>query len=123
MKGKVVIEIILSIAAVLVPTFLIYGELAGFDGFWDAQNLWSVALITLWTIVALGYYHQGWLVHKKQKADEVSIVLPLAVFFVQCVLFVKGIYYGDWSLAGGALIVNSGVFFSLYNILKVRRKR
>jgi len=75
-----------------------------------------------WVIVSLGYYHQGWLVHKSKSAEHVSIVLPVAVFMVQCILFVKGIYYKDWSLILGAVMVNSGVVFSLYQIIKSRSK-
>lgn len=75
-----------------------------------------------WVIVSLGYFHQGWLVHSGKNAEHVSIVLPVAVFSVQCILFVKGIFYGDWSLIYGAVIVNSGVVFSLYQIIKARHK-
>ncbi|MBI2454239.1 MAG: hypothetical protein HYV54_01555 [Parcubacteria group bacterium] len=120
---KVLWEIAISLAIVLIPTFFIYRRLAGTESFWNAQFLWSVGLITCWIIVASGYYHQGWLVRSKRRADDVSVVLPIAVFFVQCILFVKGIYYRDWSLVGGALLVNSGVVFSLSQIIRVRRRR
>ena len=118
---KIFWEIGISLAVVLIPTFFIYRRLSGEEFFWNAQFLWSVALILCWTIVASGYYHQGWLVKSRGHADDVSIVLPIAVFFVQCILFVKGIYYRDWSLVGGALLVNSGVVFSLSQIFKIRR--
>lgn len=121
MKGKVILEIVISVAFVLAGTFFAYRLLAGSAGFWSAQALWSAALAIGWVIVAAGYYHQGWLVHIRRDAKEVSVILPLAVFTVQCVLFVKGIYYGDWSLIWGALVVNSGVTFSLSQIIKVRR--
>ena len=88
--------------------------------FWNAQSIWSALLIVGWVIVALGYYHQGWMVQKSKSSKNVSIVLPVAVFVVQCVLFVKGIYYSDRSLIIGALLVNSGVVFSVYQILKMR---
>lgn len=74
-----------------------------------------------WTIVALGYYHQGWLLSTGKNPNGVSQILPIAVFFVQCILFVKGIYYHDWSLIYGALIVNSGVAYSLYHLAKAGR--
>lgn len=112
---KVYFEIIGSIAAVLLPTYFVYQNLVDKSGFWNAETLWSGALILCWLIVASGYYHQGWLVHK-EGARGVSAALPIAVFFVQCILFVKGIYYQDASLVIGALMVNSGVLFSLYNI-------
>lgn len=118
---KTLLEIILSIALVFVPTLVIYNELAGVSSFWNAQFLWNLALAVCWILVAIGYYHQGWLVHKHDNAKGVSIVLPITVFFVQCILFVKGIYYRDWALIEGAVVVNSGVFFSLYHILKARR--
>ena len=73
-----------------------------------------------WIIVSAGYYHQGWLVRKDHSSAHVSLVLPVAVFFVQCILFVKGIYFDDWSLVAGAVLVNSGVCFSIYNIIKSR---
>lgn len=119
--SKIILEILVSIIFVFVSTFFVYGYLAGIKSFWDAQFLWSSALAFCWAIVAAGYYHQGWLVHSQKKADDVSVILPIAVFFVQCILFVKGIYYRDWSLIWGAVIVNSGVIFSLFQILKVRR--
>lgn len=73
-------------------------------------------------VVSLGYYNQGHLVQKSKSASHVSVMLPIAAFVVQCVLFVKGIHYKDWSLVLGALVVNSGVLFSLYQIYKVKLK-
>lgn len=122
MMKKIILEIFVSALLVLAPTFFIYRRLAGIESFWNTQFLWSAALILCWIIVAVGYYHQGWLVRSRQRADDVSVVLPVAVFFVQCILFVKGVYYRDWSLIGGALIVNSGVVFSLSQIVKARRQ-
>ncbi|MEX2145075.1 MAG: hypothetical protein WD712_01740 [Candidatus Spechtbacterales bacterium] len=84
---KIIVEIILSAAFVFIPTFFVYTWLAPVNQFWNAQFVWSVALIVCWVIVATGYYHQGWLIRKKQNVGNVSIVLPVAVFFVQCILF------------------------------------
>lgn len=121
MKKRLILEILGSLIFVFASTAFVYGRLAGVGSFWNAQFLWNIVLAAGWIIVASGYYHQGWLVHVRKKTDEVSIVLPTAVFFVQCILFVKGIYYRDWALILGAVVVNSGVVFSLYQIMKVRR--
>ena len=120
---KIYWEIIASIVIVLGGTFLVYSGLAQSVAFWNAQQIWSVVLMIGWIVVASGYYHQGWMVHKGHSATHVSAVLPSAVFMVQCILFIKGIYFHDWSLIFGALIVNSGVVFSLYQIVKAKRKR
>ena len=117
---KVYWEILASALFVLGGTFVVYGELENVRFFWGAQFLWSTALIIGRMVVAAGYYHQGWMVHKGHTAANVSAVLPLAVFVVQCILFIKGIYFHDWSLILGALIVNSGVVFSLWQIFKAR---
>lgn len=114
---KLILEFSLSIVLVFIPTFIVYSILNDFPSFWDAQTLWSIILAIGWIVVAAGYYHQGWLVHKGKSAAHVSIVLPSAVFLVQCVLFIKGIYYSDWSLIWGAVVVNSGVIFSVYQII------
>ena len=119
---KLLIEILLSAAFVFGATFVVYNFLSGISPFWDTQLIWSIILALGWVIVAAGYYHQGWLVHTKKSSANVSIVLPIAVFFIQCVLFVKGIYYQDWSLVWGAVVVNSGVTFSLYQIMLMRKK-
>lgn len=120
---KVYWEILGSAVFVLGGTFLIYGQLKGNTGFWSAQSVWSVILIIGWMVVATGYYHQGWMVHKGHTAINVSAILPSAVFVVQCILFIKGIFFNDWSLIFGALLVNSGVVFSLYQIIKAKRKQ
>ncbi len=117
---KVFLEIFFSLTFVAVATFLMYGQLVGVSDFWNAQNVWSIILACGWVVVSLGYYHQGYVVHKSKSAEHVSIVLPGAVFIVQCILFVKGIYYDDWALIFGALVVNSGVIFSLYQITHVK---
>ena len=62
------------------------------------------------------------LVREARSDRNVSVLLPIVVFFVQCILFVKGVYYRDWSLVWGALVVNSGVVFSFYQIARVREK-
>lgn len=116
-------EVIISLLVVTVLTVLTYNRLAGVREFWNAGMFWSYALMLCWIVVAAGYYHQGWLVRKDHTAAHVSLILPIAVFFVQCILFVKGINFHDWSLIGGAVLVNSGVLFSLYHIAKSRWKR
>ena len=122
-QTKLFLEIIFSIAFVLVGTYFVYGQLEFVNSFWNAQSIWSVILSIGWIIVSLGYFHQGWLIHEKRNAHNVSALLPIAVFFIQCILFVKGIYYHDWSLIWGALVVNSGVVFSLYHIIRANRKK
>ncbi|MEX1027285.1 MAG: hypothetical protein WD049_04660 [Candidatus Paceibacterota bacterium] len=118
---KTFIEILAGVAFVLIGTLLVYTFVEDFAAFWQSQFVWSVILIILWTVVSLGYFHQGWLVFRSGSADHVSVILPAVVFLVQCVLFVKGVYYEDWSLIAGALLVNSGVVFSLYQIITHRR--
>ncbi|HEY4505214.1 MAG TPA: hypothetical protein VJG67_00785 [Candidatus Paceibacterota bacterium] len=122
-QTKLFLEIIFSIAFVLVGTYFVYGQLEFVNSFWNAQSIWSSILAIGWIIVSLGYFHQGWLIHEKRNAHNVSALLPIAVFFIQCILFVKGIYYHDWSLIWGALVVNSGVVFSLYHIIRANRKK
>lgn len=120
---KMILEILAGLVFVLGGTYIVYGALAGFPTFWQTQSVWSLILVVLWAVVAGGYFHQGWLVHRGKNSDNVSLLLPAVVFFVQCVLFVKGVFYGDWSLIVGALMVNSSVTFSLYHILKNKRLR
>ena len=120
---KLIPQIILSACIVFIPTTFAYEQLAPITSFWNAQSFWNIVLGFCWTIVAIGYYHQGWLVFKHQNAKNVSMLLPIAVFLVQCILFVKGIFYHDWSLVMGAVLVNSGVTFSLSQIFKVSRKQ
>ncbi|OGG76568.1 hypothetical protein A2950_01025 [Candidatus Kaiserbacteria bacterium RIFCSPLOWO2_01_FULL_55_19] len=119
---KVHWEIVASILFVFGSTYLVYGQLENISSFWDAQALWSLALIAGWMVVSAGYFHQGWMVHQGHSAANVSAFLPSVVFLVQCILFVKGIYFNDWSLILGAVIVNSGVVFSLYQILQAKRR-
>lgn len=122
MKRKLIFEIILSVAFVFVGTYLTYGYLSHTPDFWNAQSAWSIILAIGWIVVATGYFHQGLLIHKEHSAKHVSLWLPVAVFFIQCILFIKGIYYDDWSLLWGALVVNTGVVFSIYHILRYRNK-
>lgn len=119
---KIFLEILLSILFVVFSTIFVYGRLAGFNVFWNSQFIWSIILAIGWVIVSLGYYNQGWIIHNSKSSLHVSVVLPIAVFVVQCILFIKGIYYHDWSLIVGAVLVNSGVVFSLYNIIKFKKK-
>lgn len=118
---KVYWEILISMTFVLGGAFLVYGQLESKTAFWDAQSIWSVALIIGWIVVAFGYYYQGWMIHHGHTSVNVSAVLPSTVLVVQCLLFIKGIFFHDWSLIIGALIVNSGVVFCLYQIVKAKR--
>ena len=120
---KLYTEVFLAILFVVGATLAVYNELAGVSSFWDAQFLWSIGLLVCWVIVSAGYFNQGFLVGKARTSSHVSLMLPTAVFIVQCILFVKGIFYRDWSLIIGAVMVNSGVTFSIYQILKYRKKR
>lgn len=113
-------EVLLITLFVALATFFISHKLSPLGFFWSAQNLWSIVLAIGWVMVALGYYHQGYMVYKSNNSDHVSLVLPCAVFVVQCVLFVKGVFYNDWSLMAGAVTVNSGVLFSIYQIVRHR---
>jgi len=117
---KKIFEIILAVLFVSGGTFFAYSFLSDVPDFWNEQTIWSIILAAGWVIVALGYVHQGWLVHRDKSSDHVSILLPSIVFLVQCVLFVKGVHYDDWSLIAGAIMVNSGVIFNLIQIYKYR---
>ncbi|MEK7535761.1 MAG: hypothetical protein AAB590_01965 [Patescibacteria group bacterium] len=118
MVKKLHLEFIGTLIFVLGGTYVAYKLIGGVGEFWSAQKFWNVALIICWLFVSAGYYHQGWKVHKRRDSSEVSLLLPVTVFIVQCILFVKGIYYHDWSLIAGAMMVNSGVVFSIYQIVK-----
>jgi hypothetical protein len=121
---KIFWEVLGTALLVLLPTAFfyaqLYAQLKGIPSFWNAQFFWNLILAGCWVVVSSGYYHQGWMVRSKGHADNISFFLPCAVFLVQCILFVKGIYYSDWTLIWGALVVNSGVLFSLYQIYRVR---
>ena len=120
---KVYWEILAALLFVVLGTFTAYKVLVGEQSFWNSQTVWSAVLVGCWLVVSLGYFNQGWKVHHSGSATNVSIILPIAVFCVQCILFVKGIYYNDWSLIVGAVLVNSGVCFSLYQIIRASTKR
>jgi hypothetical protein len=114
-------EILFGAGFVLIGTFVAYRLLSGFGSFWTAQTFWSAVLVACWVVVALGYWRQGSIIHKAKSATHVSLALPSAVFLVQCILFVKGIYYQDIALVIGAVLVNSAVVFDIYQIIKFRR--
>ncbi len=120
---KVYWEILISIVFVLGSTFLVYNGLAHNVAFWDAQRVWSIGLIIGWSVVAIEYYRQGWMIHHARTSVNVSALLPSTIFVMECILFVKGVFFDDWSLIVSALIVNSGVVFYLYQIVKVKRNR
>lgn len=117
---KIYLEIVVVILFVTFGTIFTYSQLANVAFFWNNQLAWSFALIILWSFVSAGYFHQGWIIHIAKSCTNVSLMLPITVFIVQCILFVKGIYYHDWSLIIGAIIVNSGVTFNIWQILKFR---
>ncbi len=117
---KIYIEILVALLFVAGFTAIVYSRLSEFGSFWNAQFVWSVVLALGWIMVSIGYYHQGLMVRNGKNAMNVSLALPTIVFIVQCILFVKGIYYGDWSLIFGAIVVNSGVVFNIYQITRVR---
>jgi len=106
---------------VIGGTFLAYDRLAGTTAFWNAQSVWSTALIVSWTMIAVAYYYEGWLIHHGRSQANISAVTPALIFVAQCILFVKGVFFNDWSLVFGALLVNSGVVFCLYQIGKRKR--
>lgn len=119
---KLFLEILIAILFVVGGTAIVYSHLSSISLFWNEQTTWSSILVLCWIVVAVGYVHQGWMVRTTKNSSNVSIVLPIAVFIVQCILFIKGIYYHDWSLIAGAIVVNSGVTFNLYQIAKTRMK-
>lgn len=119
-SGKNIIELVAATLFVLVGTAITYSQLESLVEFWNAQTFWNFALIVCWGIVAFGYYHQGWVIGIKKNSSGVSIILPISVFIVQCILFVKGVFYKDTSLIIGALMVNSGVTFAIYRIYSYR---
>jgi len=118
---KVHWEILISIVFVLGGTFLAYSWLAQSAYFWDAQRMWSVGLIIGWTVFSVEYFRQGWILHHARTSVNISVLLPSTYFVMQCILFVKGVFFNDWSLVVSALIVNSGVVFYLYQIIKLKR--
>ncbi|MEK7479131.1 MAG: hypothetical protein AAB634_01165 [Patescibacteria group bacterium] len=119
---KIYVEVALAIIFVVASTLVMFRWLSGIAEFWNTQIFWNTTLIICWVIVAFGYYRQGWIVRKAQSASHVSVMLPTVVFIVQCILFVKGIYYNDPALIVGAVMVNCGVVFNLYQIWRVSGK-
>ncbi len=117
---KIHLEILAAVLFVFGCTAFFYNNLANISTFWNAQNTWSAVLIVGWILVSIGYYHQGFMVRSGKTTIAVSLALPIIVFIVQCVLFVKGIYYHDYSLIFGAVVVNSGVVFNIYQISRLR---
>ena len=88
---RLYIEVFVGIVFVAIGTVIGYNVLAPVDSFWSSQNIWSIALILCWCVVASGYWHQGLVVYKAKSSTHVSLALAIAVFIVQCILFVKGI--------------------------------
>lgn len=115
------LELVFITLFVIGGTSLTYWLLADAFNFWDNQEFWSLALLVCWGVVSLGYYRQGWIVHKAKSATHVSLFLPIVVFIVQCILFIKGIHYHDYALIVGAILVNSGVAFNIYQIIIFRK--
>lgn len=115
-------EILIAIIFIVLGTFFVYNFLFGVQSFWHSQNIWTAGLLVGWCIVAGGYWNQGWMVRESKSATHVSLILPINVFIVQCILFVKGVYYQDVALIFGAIIVNSAVIFNIYQIMRFRKK-
>ncbi|MEJ0021775.1 MAG: hypothetical protein WDN47_04340 [Candidatus Doudnabacteria bacterium] len=111
-------EILFGALFVLAGSFLAYRFLSGYSAFWTAQKLWSLILVVGYVFVAGGYWRQGAIIHRAKNATNVSLILPSAVFVVQCIIFVKGIYYHDAALVTGAILVNSAVVFDIYQIIR-----
>ncbi len=120
---KVYWEILISIVFVLGGTFLVYSWLAHNAAFWDAQRIWSIGLIIGWTVFSVEYFRQGWIIHHARTSANTSVLMPLTYFVMQCILFIKGVFFHDWSLIASALILNSGVVFYLYQTIKLKRRR
>ncbi len=117
---RVHVEIVLAILSVVGGTLFAYSILSTKQDFWDSQSFWNTVLLFCWAVVMLGYFRQGWIVHHARSSKNISLFLPIVVFFVQCILFVKGIYYHDVALIFGAVMVNSGALFSAYQIFRFR---
>ena len=115
-------EILASIVFVLGGTAFMWSWLSDMPDFWDEQRLWSFALITGYTIVSFEYFRQGWKIHHARSPANISTTLTTTIMLMQCVLFVKGVYFGDWSLIVGALIYNCGVIFLLYQTIKTSER-
>ncbi len=121
--GKLHLEVALGVAFVAGASFIAYNLLAQNAAFWNSQGFWNGALLACWAVVALSYYRQGAIIRKAKSASHVSILLPFVVFFVQCILFVKGVHYRDYALVIGAVLVNCGVVFEMYQIFSLKKER
>ncbi len=86
----------------------------------DEKTIWSILLMFCWIIVSLGQINQGMKIKKNKNIENISIFLPTTVFIAQTILFVKGLSYGDWSLIIGAVVVNIGTMFNVFNFLKIK---
>lgn len=84
---------------------------------WD---IWSVGLEICWLAVAYGWYAQGKIVQQKGDYSNVSLKLPFIMFSTQCFLLAKGIYYDDWSLISGCILVNTAIVYALIQVTKVK---
>jgi hypothetical protein len=87
-----------------------------------AQGFWNAALIITSVAVALGHWRQGMIVYKAKSATHLSLALPCAVFVVQIILFIKGIYYRDLALIISAVVVSAAVLFDICQIIKFRER-
>ena len=113
---------LISAVVVLGGAYLVYSNLEQNTAFWDAQHIWSIGLIIGWSVNSIEYFRQGWILHHAHTSDNISLLLPATYLVMQCILFVKGIFFQDWSIIASALIVNSGVVFYLYQALQAKRK-
>ncbi len=86
------------------------------------QVVWSIILSVCWVVVSFGQYNQGKKIKTKETTKNVSVILPLAVIFAQVILFIKGVYYSDWSLIAGAIAVNIGALYNLFYLIKYRNR-
>ena len=113
---------LISALFVLGGAYLVYINLESNAAFWDAQHIWSIGLIIGWSVYSIEYFRQGWILHHARTSDNISLLLPSTYLVMQCILFVKGVFFNDWSIIASALIVNSGVVFYLYQALQAKRK-
>ena len=84
--------------------------------------LWSALLIICAPFVAYGYFHQGRLVKKTGITKNISVRLPLIVFFLQFSLGAKGVYYRDYSVIFNSVCVDSMVVYYLAQIFFAKRR-
>lgn len=120
---KVHWEILVSVVVVLGGTYLVYNGLAHNAYFWDAQRIWGMGLIVGWTVLSIEYFRQGWIIHHARTSANISVLMPSTYFILQCILFYKGVFFNDWTIIISSLIVNSGVVFYLYQVIKLKSRR